>query len=44
MDLVDDSQRATLIAAIRPLVPSLKRFPYAKHIVSRVEQHDQKTL
>ena len=37
LDVVSDDQRSILVNAIRPLIPSLKRFPYAKHIVSRVE-------
>ncbi|MDP2434839.1 MAG: hypothetical protein Q8P67_03770, partial [archaeon] len=38
LDYVDNAKREELIARIRPLLPSLRKYPYAKHIVARVEK------
>jgi len=39
IDVVEDSQRETLIQKIRPHVATLKKYTYGKHIIARVEKH-----
>ena len=38
LDVVDGKQRKLLIETIAPFIPSLKKFTYGKHIISKVEK------
>jgi hypothetical protein len=43
IDVVDDSQRESLIQKVRPHVQTLKKYTYGKHIIARVEKFLGKT-
>ncbi|RKP00969.1 hypothetical protein CXG81DRAFT_12550 [Caulochytrium protostelioides] len=38
LDVVDGAQREMLISKIRPQLPSLKKYTYGKHLISKVEK------
>jgi len=38
LDYIDPIKREDIIERIRPLIPALRKFPYAKHIITRIEK------
>lgn len=44
VDVVDDTQRLLIVQRIRQHVPNLRKIPYGKHIISRVEKLTGKAI
>lgn len=38
LDVCDNDQKELLVSKIKPYIPSLKKFPHGKHIISRLEK------
>lgn len=38
IDLADEQQRKLLVEAIKPHIPTLRRYTYGKHIIARIEK------
>ena len=38
LDIANDEQRELLISKIKPHIPSLRKYTYGKHIITRIEK------
>jgi len=38
LDFIDDRQKEILLAKIKPHISSLRKYPYGKHIIARLEK------